>query len=67
MDAVYRYLDKLQKEQIEQIQKIGFSHTLKILDDKLSVVFYNLTTLYFEAVDEDELRKTGFGKDGKHQ
>lgn len=67
VDAVYRYLDKLQKEQIEQIQKISFTHTLKILDDKLSVVFYDVTTLYFEAADEDDLRKTGFSKDGKHQ
>jgi hypothetical protein len=23
--------------------------------------------LYFEASDEDDLRKTGFSKDGKHQ
>lgn len=67
VDAVYRYLDKLQKEQIEQIQKISFTHTLKILEDKLSVVFYDVTTLYFEAADEDDLRKTGFSKDGKHQ
>ena len=26
-----------------------------------------MTTLYFEAGDEDDLRKTGFNKDGKHQ
>ena len=25
-----------------------------------------MTTLYFEAADEDDLRKTGFSKDGKH-
>ena len=25
-----------------------------------------MTTLYFEASDEDDLRKTGFNKDGKH-
>ena len=25
-----------------------------------------MTTLYFEAEDEDDLRKTGFNKDGKH-
>jgi len=29
-------------------------------------VFYDMTTLYFEASDEDDLRKTGFSKDGKH-
>ncbi|HBX87940.1 MAG TPA: hypothetical protein DEG09_04900 [Marinilabiliaceae bacterium] len=26
-----------------------------------------MTTLYFETSDEDDLRKTGFNKDGKHQ
>ncbi len=26
-----------------------------------------MTTLYFEVSDEDDLRKTGFSKDGKHQ
>jgi len=31
------------------------------------VVFYDTTTLYFKASDEDDLRKTGFSKDGKHQ
>lgn len=67
VDTVYRYLDKLQKEQIEQIQKISLAHTLTILEDSLSVVFYDVTTLYFEAADEDVLRKTGFSKDGKHQ
>ena len=32
-----------------------------------SIVFYDVTTLYCEAEEEDELRKTGFSKDGKHQ
>jgi transposase len=30
-----------------------------------SLVFYDVTTLYFEAFGEDELRKPGFSKDGK--
>ncbi len=29
--------------------------------------FYDMTTLYFEASDEDDLRKTGFSKDSKAQ
>lgn len=33
------------------------------LGGKISVVFYDMTTLYFEASDEDDLRKTGFSKD----
>lgn len=65
-DHVYRYLDKLHKDQISLVQKISFQHTQKILGDPLSIVFYDVTTLYFEAEDEDDLRKTGFSKDGKH-
>ncbi len=67
VDTIYRYLDKLQKQQTEQVQRISFAHTLKILEHRLSVVFYDVTTLYFEAGEEDELRQTGFSKDGKHQ
>lgn len=66
-DEVYRYLDKLHKEQIKQVQQISYQHTLKVLGGVLSIVFYDVTTLYFEAQDEDDLRKTGFSKDGKHQ
>lgn len=31
------------------------------------IVFYDVTTLYFEAFEEDELRKNGFSKDNKSQ
>ena len=30
-------------------------------------MFYDMTTLYFESEDEDDLRKIGFSKDGKFQ
>ena len=66
-DQVYRYLDKLHKEQITLAQQISYNHTVKILKADISIVFYDVTTLYFEAEDEDDLRKTGFSKDGKHQ
>src|SRR5665647_1324718 len=67
ISKVYRYLDKLQKDQIKQVQQISYEHTLALLNHQLSIVFYDVTTLYFEAADEDDLRKTGFSKDGKHQ
>jgi len=66
VDRVYRYLDKLHNSQKELIQKISYDHTLKILNNEISIVFYDVTTLYFEAEEEDDLRKTGFSKDGKH-
>ena len=66
IDKVYRFLDKLNDELKEQVEQISYAHTLKVLEGKISVVFYDMTTLYFEAEDEDDLRKTGFSKDGKH-
>lgn len=67
IDAVYRFLDKLNDKLKPQVERISFNHTLKVLNNRISVVFYDMTTLYFEASDEDDLRKTGFSKDGKHQ
>jgi transposase len=67
IDAVYRFLDKLNSKLKEQVEKIAYAHTAKILNGNVSVVFYDMTTLYFEASDEDDLRITGFSKDGRHQ
>lgn len=66
-DKIYRYLDKLNKTQKRAVQKISYQHTLKILGGQISIVFYDVTTLYFEIKQEDELRKTGFSKEGRHQ
>ena len=59
LDTVYRFLDKLNTELKDQIEQISFKHTLKVLNGNLSIMFYDMTTLYFEASDEDDLRKTG--------
>lgn len=67
VDQIYRYLDKIQSSFMQDLQQISYNHTLKLLGGRLSVVFYDVTTLYFEASDEDDLRKTGFSKEGKHQ
>ena len=64
---VYKFLDKLNDNYKKQVEQISFKHTLKVLGNKISIVFYDMTTLYFEASDEDDFRKAGFSKDGKHQ
>lgn len=67
VDSLYRFLDKLGSKHKDKIQRIAFNCTKKTLRGKVSIVFYDLTTLYFEAEDEDDLRKIGFSKDGKFQ
>jgi len=66
-DDIYRYMDKLYSTQKELVQQISYQHTLKVLKEEIHAVFYDVTTIYFEIEREDELRKTGFSKEGKHQ
>lgn len=66
VDAVYRFLDKLQSSLKERVEQIAFNHTKSTLKN-IHVIFYDMTTLHFEASDEDDLRKTGFSKEGRHQ
>jgi len=66
-DELYRYMDKLHDSQKDLVQQISYQHTLQILNGEIQAVFYDVTTLYFEAEREDGMRKTGFSKDGKHQ
>ena len=67
LSKIYRYLDKLSDNQHEIVQGISVMHTSKILDGHIGVLFYDVTTLYFEADYEDDLRKTGFSKEGRHK
>jgi transposase len=66
LHRIYRYLDKLYNTQQEKIQQISVEHTRRILGGQIGLLFYDVTTLYFEADYGDELRETGFSKDGKH-
>jgi len=65
-DQVYRFLDRLNEHYAPQAQQIAYEHSRKVLG-QISVVFYDMTSLYFEAEDEDDLRRIGFSKDGKFQ
>lgn len=61
-DEIYRYMDKLHNSQKELIQNISYAHTKKVLSEAIKVVFYDVTTIYFEIEQEDELRKQAFPK-----
>ena len=67
ISEIYRFLDKLNTQLKDQVEQIAFEHTKTVLGGKISIVFYDMTTLHFEAADEDDLRRTGFSKVGKHQ
>lgn len=66
LTKIYRYLDKLNHNQQNKVQDISVLHTNKVLGGNIGALFYDVTTLYFETDKEDELRKTGFSKEGRH-
>ena len=67
VDSIYYFLDKLNKKYKHQIEDISFAYTQRLLGGKIGIVFYDMTTIYFESSKPDDFRITGFSKDGKHQ
>jgi transposase len=63
---LYRALDKL-ADYSKLLQRQIFETGRDLFNRELDVVFYDVTTLYFESEKEEEgsLRQMGFGKDGK--
>lgn len=65
--SIYRYLDQVDLSLKPTIERITFEYTRKLLNGQIGVVFYDMTTLYFEASEPDDYRIPGYNKDGKHQ
>ena len=66
LHKIYRYLDSLNDTRREEIQAISVHHTMEVYGGKIGVLFYDVTTLYFDSDKPDKLRKPGYSKDGKH-
>ena len=69
LQNLYRSLDILSEAQNE-LQKHFFTLHKNIFSTDLTVVFYDVTTLYFDASmpqDENDIRQKGWSKDGKHK
>lgn len=65
LSKIYRYMDKLYNTQQKEVQRISVEHTFSVLGGRVEMLFYDVTSLYFESFREDELRLPGFSKDGK--
>ena len=82
IDAIYRFLDELcargkTAEEIReaadesigvkwQVEQIAFEHTKAVMGGRVTVAFYDTSTLYFES-QEDDVRLPGYSKDGKSE
>ena len=63
--SVYRMMDELDETAIEKIKEAAYRNTCGLLGERMDVIFYDCTTLYFESFREDELKANGYSKDGK--
>jgi len=67
VDRIYYFMDRLNSRYQKQVEDISFHYTKRLLGGKIGIVFYDMTTIYFESSQPDDLREPGFSKDGKHQ
>ena len=67
LNQIFRYMDKLYNTQMELAQQISVEHTRKLFGGKIGLMFYNVTTLYFETRDTDVLREQGFQRMARRQ
>ena len=77
LEQIYRMLDAIKSEKknakkeivltdkIPAIQKVTYQYSKRLLNGKVTLFFYDCTTLYFESFTEDELRRFGYSKDHK--
>jgi len=70
VDSIYKMMDQITEPVINKIKKTVYERTTRLLTEQkktVDVLFYDLTTIYFETSSQDEIRDFGFSKDGKHQ
>ena len=72
-DRIYRMMDKL-AERTQEVKNLGFRAGKYLCGNRISMVLFDVTTLYFESFIDDEpvegvdgsgLRRHGFSKDCK--
>ena len=74
LTTVYRMMDEIDDKGIKKLNKLVLNKTKALLDNKIDVIYFDATTLYFESFSEDidnpedeneAIRKNGYSKDGK--
>jgi hypothetical protein len=65
LKAVYRMMDKIGEHEIKRLNKLVYEETKSLFKEKIDLIFFDATTLYFESFSEDEFKKNGYSKDGK--
>jgi transposase len=58
-------MDKIGETEIKRLNKLVYEETKSLFKEKIDLIFFDATTLYFESFNEDEFKKNGYSKDGK--
>ena len=65
LDRVYRMMDALH-ERLDRLKQTVLQATASLTGGSVQVMLFDITTLYFESVDDDTLRRFGYSKDQKY-
>ena len=64
LDKMYRMMDRLYPH-IDKVKNSVAENTLSLFNQKVDILFFDVTTLYFESTEEDDMRQFGYSKDLK--
>ncbi len=64
-DSLYRLMDSV-SERLDDLKRIVFEATASLTSGHVDMMLFDITTLYFESVDVDQLRAFGYSKDQKY-
>ena len=65
LDSIYKMMDKIDDKVIKNLNNLAYRTTKKLFNDKIDVIFFDATTIYFESFTEDDFKKNGYSKDLK--
>jgi transposase len=65
LDLVYRMMDRLDEKAVERLNDLAYQNTKSLFKEKIDVIFFDCTTIYFESFTEDDFKKNGYSKDLK--
>ena len=69
LNKVYRMMDKLSDKAIEKLNTLSYNKTKELFGDKIDVIYFDATTIYFESftedIGDDAIKKNGYSKDLK--
>ena len=65
LSGIYRIMENIYKLNFQSRLEEKMIAFTRSFSPAISVLFFDVTTLYYESFDEDDLRKFGFSKDNK--